>query len=102
MDERLGFDGGGVRKCDWNGVENSAEFVRRYQRESERKRSPKGREWGEALAAHAIEHPQHPATGAARPLLRTVSAAFWAWRSDYNFHKEFYTIDPTTFEQKPR
>ena len=102
MDERLGFDGGKLRKTDWQGVDTGGVFAGRYRKASDRRRALKGEEWGEALAAHAIEHPRHPQTGAERPLFRMLSAATWGRSSDYNFHKEHFRLDPKTFESKRR
>jgi hypothetical protein len=31
-----------------------------------------------------------------------VSAAFWAWHSNYEFQKEHFVFDPQTFEAKRR
>jgi len=102
MDQRLGLDGGKLRKTDWQGVSTVRAFAARFEKASERRRPFKGKEWGEALAAHAIEHHRHPQTGAERPLLRMLSAATWGRISNYNFHKEHSTFDPKTFEAKRR
>ncbi len=98
MDERLGFDGGKVRKADWKGVNNGKVFAERYRRASERRRPLKGKDWGEALAAYALAHPSHPRTGGPRAFLRAMQAAIWAWNSNYDFQKENFTFDPKTFE----
>lgn len=102
MDERLGFDGEKLRKADWKGVTNAKTFADHYVRNSERRCSPKGKEWGEALAAHALKYNANPTNGAERPLLRAVSAARQGWRSNYNFQKEHFTFDRQTFETKLR
>jgi hypothetical protein len=102
MDERLGFDGEKVRKADWKGVATGRTFADRYRRNSERRCSPKGKEWGEALAAHAIKHNAIPTKGAERPLLRAARAAAQGWRSNYSFQKEHSSFDRETFEARPR
>jgi len=102
MDERLGFKGGKIRNADWNGIGRAGALAERYRKLSARRCSLKGKEWGEALAAYAIEHPDHPQTSTKRPFLRTVSAAVWAWNSNYSFRKECFTFDPKTFEEKRR
>jgi hypothetical protein len=98
IDECLGFDGKRVRNAESKGIYGGKAFAERYSRVSERRCSPQGKEWGEALAAHAIKNPVNPRTGAERPLLRIVSAACWAWHSDYDFQKEHVTFDPQAFE----
>ncbi len=102
MDKRLGFDERRVRNADWKGVAKGGAFAERYVKASNRGRPLKGKEWGEALAAYAIQHPVNTRTAAARPLSRIVSAAFWAWSSNYNFQKEHFTFDPQTFIAKRR
>ncbi|PYT21833.1 MAG: hypothetical protein DMG57_37310 [Acidobacteria bacterium] len=77
-------------------------FADRYTRVSEKHSSPKGKGWGESLAAYALEHPVDPRTAAQRPFLRMVSATFWAWHSNYDLQKDHFEIDPQTFESKPR
>jgi hypothetical protein len=102
MDERHGLKGDKVRKADWQGVASGRAFADRYSSVSEKRASPKGRDWGEALAAYALAHPVNPRTGAERPFLRLVSAAFWAWHSNYEFQKEHVVFDPQTFETRRR
>jgi len=100
MDERLGFDGGKLRSTDWEGLDTGRAFAERYGKVSERRRALKGKEWGEALAAYAIQHRRHPQTGAERPLFCMLSAATWGRSSNYNSHKEHFAFDPKTFESK--
>jgi hypothetical protein len=102
MDERHGLKGEKVRKALWQGIASGRAFADRYSSVSEKHASPKGKDWGEALAAYALAHPVNPRTGAERPFLRVVSAAFWAWHSNYEFQKEHSVFDPQTFEAKRR
>jgi hypothetical protein len=102
MDDRERLNGNMIRQADWQGVDNGRAFADRYTRVSEKHSSPKGKAWGEVLAAYALEHPVDPRTGAERPFLRMVSAAFWAWHSNYELQKDHFEIDPRTFESKPR
>jgi len=102
MDERLGFEAGAVRRAGWKGVDKGKGFAKCYEKASARRRSPKGKEWGEALASYAQEHPTDPRTGKERPLLVAMRAAFWAWNSDYGLQKKHSTFDPRTFEPEDR
>lgn len=102
MDDRLDFNGGNVRKADWKGICSGREFAERYKKASERRCSPKGKDWGEALAIYAIANPLNLRTGSKRLLLRMVDAAVWGWRSNYDSQKEDFTFDINTFEAKPR
>ncbi len=102
MDEQHGLKGEKIRKADWQGVASGRAFAGGYSRVSEKHASPKGKEWGEALASYALVHPVNPRTGAERPFLRMVSASFWAWHSNYEFQKEHFVFDPQTFEAKRR
>lgn len=100
LDERFGLDGEKIRTADWNGVKGSKVFAERYARVSERACSLKGKAWGEALAEYAIKHPVNAGTGMERPISRAVSAAYWAWHSNYEFQKSHFTFDPQTFETR--
>lgn len=102
IDDRHGFDGGKLRRAGWQDINGSRAFADRYSKISERRSSPKGKEWGEALADWAIEHPARPNTGADRPFVRMISLAFWAWNSNYENLRDRFELDPQTFESRPR
>jgi hypothetical protein len=102
MDDQLGLDGGKLRRADWQGIRGARAFADHYSKISDWRSSPKGKIWGEALGAWALEHPSEPRTGAERPLLRMISAAFWAWHSNYEIQRDRFEIDPQTFESRPR
>jgi hypothetical protein len=102
MDDRLGFDGSFVRNADWQGTTTSRMFAERYAKVSERRRSNKGREWGEELAIYAAKNPLNPRTGQRRPFIEAADAARWAWRSNYDYQKDHFQFDPKTFTFKPK
>lgn len=98
MDETEGFAGGVVRCADWTGITNAKAFEDRYKRISERKRPLKGKQWGESLAKYAKEHPRRSDDDRKRPLVHDVWAASVGWNLEYDFQKDNFTFDPTTFE----
>lgn len=67
MDDQLGLNGGRLRRADWGGIKGTRAFADQYRKISDRRSSPKGEMWGEALAAWALEHPSDPRTEAERP-----------------------------------
>jgi hypothetical protein len=72
-------------------------FEKQYRRISERKPATlKGEEWGRALAKYMDEHPQRSDTGRIRPVSHEIRAAVHGWISNYDAHKEHFTIDPIT------
>jgi len=102
MDDRLGFNGDKVRQTDWTGVNRGRKFEECYSKNSERRTSLKGKEWGEALAQHALHNQQNPKTNTERPLLRQIWAALRGWDANYDFQKAKYTFDPQTFVPQRR
>jgi hypothetical protein len=100
LDEDRGYTGHPPRSADWTGVSKSSEFEARYQSLSDG-RSLKGEAWGRALAKFAAAHSQRP-SGKERPIWSQVRGATWAWRSNYDYQKEYFTIDPTDFTQISR
>jgi hypothetical protein len=102
IDDRLGFDGGKLRRANWQDIKGSQAFADQYRKISDRRSSLKGKLWGEALADWAVEHPSRSNTGADRPFVRMISLAFWAWNSNYEYLRDRFEIDPHTFESGPR
>lgn len=101
LDDRHGFGGDILRKADWTSVTTAKEFADKYKTVSERRRALKGKEWGEALAEYAAKHRKLRGDDFERPILRAGFAAAWAWHSDYGHRAKNFTIDPTTFQDKP-
>ena len=87
MDDQFGLDGGKVRRANWQGIKSAQAFADHYSKISDRHSSPKGKVWGKALAAWALKHSAAPRSGAERPFLRMISAAFWAWHSNYEIRE---------------
>ena len=102
MDDQFGLDGGKVRRANWQGIKSAQAFADHYSKISDRHSSPKGKVWGKALAAWALKHSAEPRSGAERPFLRMISAAFWAWHSNYEIQRDRFEIDPQTFESRRR
>ncbi|MGA3242429.1 MAG: hypothetical protein ABSG03_39795 [Bryobacteraceae bacterium] len=102
IDEADNFDGNAVRKTDFSGINSGRKFERKYLEVSARKRPLKGKKWGKALAQYAIEHARRPDDGTERPLLQEIRAAMLGWNSNYDFHKENFQIDSTSFLLIPR
>ena len=102
MDDQTGLDGRKLRHANWQGIKSAPAFADNYSKVSDKHSSPKGKIWGEALANYALDHPADPRTGAERPFLHMVSAALWAWHSNYDHQKDRFEIDAQTFESRPR
>lgn len=100
IDEAHGVAGDVVRLGDWEGVLTARAFQERYQRVSAR-RPPglKGKEWGEALAAYAVENPKRSDDGKERSFWGEIRAALSARTAHYDFQKEHFGFDLDTFEQ---
>jgi hypothetical protein len=60
MDDQFGLDGGKLRCANWQGIKSARVFADYYRKISDRHSSPKGKIWGETLAAWALEHPSDP------------------------------------------
>lgn len=103
MDEALGFFGDPVRNADWTGVVNARAFENKYKEVSSRQpRDLKGEQWGRALAAYAIEHQKRADTGIERVLWHHIAVALRCRSVRYEFQKEEYRFDPSSFELTTR
>jgi len=60
--------------------------------------SLKGKKWGDALGAYAAINENRSDTGDIRPLMSQIKAALRARFANYDYHRNHYTLDPTTFE----
>jgi hypothetical protein len=56
-----------------------------------------GRQWGEALARFAVQHPVRPDDNSERPFLSEIGVALWARIAHYDAHKARLGLDPNTF-----
>jgi hypothetical protein len=101
LDQDNGFNGDLVRTTVWTGTSKGGDFEKKYKSISGRGISLKGEAWGTALADFAAAHPLRP-SGKERPIWGQVQGAKWAWRSNYDYHKEHYKVDPITFAQISR
>ncbi len=100
IDEAKGVSGDAVRNADWAGVNDGKAFEAKYMAVSARRpRGLKGDEWGRALAASAVEHPNRSDDGSDRPLWREIRAALRGRIAHYDSQKEQIGFDPDTFEQ---
>lgn len=106
IDEAKDISGMAVRDADWSSVHSGRAFEDKYKLVSARKpRSLKGREWGEALAAYATDHPNRSDTGEQRPFWEEIRNALQGRKADYDFQSEMLGFDPETFqviELKPK
>ena len=100
IDETFGGSGELVRKGNWRDVHNAGLFEERYKQvTSVRASALKGKGWGEALAAYAVENPKRTDDGQERPFWGEIRAALNARTAHYDFQKEHFGIDADTFEQ---
>jgi hypothetical protein len=97
FDEQHGVSGDPVRQANWGGVSGAKEFEARYRAVSLRRRSIKGKKWGEALAAYAGMRPNRLDTGDERPIWRAIGNAQRSRLANYDRQKERYRFDPDTF-----
>jgi hypothetical protein len=98
IDEANGFSGDALRNGDWTGITNARAFEERYKEISARRRALKGKEWGEALAAYANEHPNRSDNESERPFVGEIRAARKGRLARYDFQKEHIRFDPDTFK----
>jgi hypothetical protein len=99
IDEANGVSGQAVRNTDWTGITTGRAFEEKYAEVSDRKpRTIKGKEWGEALAAYALEHPNRQDNGAERPFWHEIRAALQGRTAHYDFQKEHFAFSSDDFE----
>lgn len=99
IDEANGVSGDVVRNEKWNGITSCRAFEVRYiEVAARRPRAIKGKEWGEALASYAIDHPNRIDTGAERHFWREIRAALQGRVASYDFQKMHFTFEPNNFE----
>jgi hypothetical protein len=99
IDEANGSSGDPVRNGNWTGIESGRAFEERYKEISPRRpRALKGKEWGEALAAYADEHPNRLDDGSERPFVGEIRAALLGRIARYDLQKERFGFDRDTFE----
>ncbi|MFA5824043.1 MAG: hypothetical protein WC853_13375 [Thermodesulfovibrionales bacterium] len=99
IDEANGVSGKAVRNANWTGIASGRAFEARYVEVSDRKpRAIKGKEWGEALAAYALDQPNRQDNGAERPFWREIRAAIQGRVAHYDFQKDHFVFNPDTFE----
>ncbi len=97
--ETGGFSGKVIRNANWSGVDCSRIFEERYKKFSAKHpQSLKGKEWGEALASYALEHPHREDDGSERPFWREIRVALQSRVANYDFQKDHYEFNPVTFE----
>jgi hypothetical protein len=100
IDEANSVSGDAVRTGDWTGIASARAFEQRYKEISARRpRALKGKEWGEALAVYAAEHPNRPDDGSERPFVGEIRAALKGRIARYDFQKKRFGFDRDTFEQ---
>jgi hypothetical protein len=99
IDEEQNVSGDAVRTADWTGIASGRAFEERYKKVSARKpRGLKGKEWGEALAAYAVENPNRSDNNSERPFCRELQTALLGRFAHYDFQKDRFGFDPQTFE----
>ena len=100
IDEAHGVSGDAVRNADWTGVGKKRVFEERYKAVSVRlPQGLKGEEWGRALAAYAVQHPNRSDNGSKRPFWHEINAALRIRIVQYDVQKERFGFDRDTFEQ---
>lgn len=103
IDEAKGSLGDAVRKADWTGVTSAKAFETKYVSVSAWKPSTlKGKEWGRALGAYAIQYQTRQDTGLRRRVMQDIAAAFRGRIANYDSQRDRSTFDPNTFQEIPR
>lgn len=103
LDDASGVSGDAVRDANWSGVQGARAFEANYCSASERApRSLKGKQWGEALAKYAGDHPLRDDTGVERPFWLAIRHALSGRFANYDLQKERLTFNPLTFERVER
>jgi hypothetical protein len=101
LDKAEGFDGDVLQSADWTGIDAGKAFEKSYFAISKRGRALKGEKWGRALARYAEEKP-NKSDGVERPFAASLRHAVLAQYSNYDHHKDSFTIDPKTLRTEPR
>lgn len=100
IDEANGVSGDAVRQADWTDIHSARAFKKRYKLISARMpQGLTGKEWGEALARYAEDHPTRSDDGSHRPFWRQIGIALRARTASYDLHREHTGFDRDTFEQ---
>jgi hypothetical protein len=103
LDEADGTSGEALREANWSGIEEARAFEAAYCDVSARKpRGLKGRQWGEALASYATDHPLRGDNGEERPFWIAIRHALSGRFANYDMQKQRFTFDPVTFERVER